>query len=232
MKKLIVLTIVILGAWTVNAQRQVKKSVPINKGQELFLHFEFAENITIEQWDKNEVYIKVAVNIDDGKGNEYYSLKTEQDGEELKIFSDYGDYYEKKKSRILKVRNTHTSINYTVYVPNNITLKVESISGSVAIEEFNGTLITDLIAGDVVIKKYNGELNLETISGDIDVVIAKAEIRAETLMGTVYSNLDIELEDGKIDKGKNKVYGTINNGGNLAKLETISGNIYIRKVGK
>ncbi len=232
MKKLIVLTIVILGAWTVNAQRQVEKRMSITKGQELFLDFEFAEDIAIEQWDKNEVYIKVSVNIDDGKGNEYYSLKTEQDGEELKIYSDFGDYYEKKKSRVLKIGNTNTSINYTVYVPKNITLKVESISGSIAIEEFNGTLVTDLIAGDVIIKKYNGELNLETISGDIDVVIAKAEVRAETLMGTVYSNLDIDMEGGKNDKCKNKVYGMINNGGDLVKLETITGNIYMRKVGE
>jgi len=60
--------------------------------------------------------------------------------------------------------------------------------------------------------------------------MSKAEVNAKTLTGTIYSNLEIDMETkGKRNYGHNKIIGTINNGGNLVKMETVSGDIYLRK---
>ena len=93
-----------------------------------------------------------------------------------------------------------------------------------------GKLKTDLVSGDVTIKKYNGELYLKTVSGDLDVTINEAQVNAKTLTGTIYSNVDLDQEGNKSSSsGYNKIKGTINNGKVLLTMQTVSGDIYLRK---
>jgi len=114
--------------------------------------------------------------------------------------------------------------------PISTTIRLKSISGSVFADNYRGEMITDLISGDVTVKDYDGELRLKTISGDLDITMKNAKIEAKTLTGTIYSDLDIEMENkGKQSHGHNKVKGNVNNGGDLVVMETISGNIYMRK---
>ena len=88
----------------------------------------------------------------------------------------------------------------------------------------------ELVSGDVTIKEYDGELHLKTVSGDLDVTMKKAEVSAKTLTGSIYSNLDIDIQNkGRKNYGHNKIIGTVNNGGKLVRMETVSGDIYLRK---
>jgi len=232
MKKLILL-LVLIATCSMHAQRLVETSVDLSNSQDIFLEFKFAHDIKIEQWNKNEIQIKAEVTIDDGEGNDYYSLKTEESSGTVEIRSDFGDYFkmkQKKDKNYWNGRNSTTNINYVVYVPMNATLKVKSISGSVEANSYSGFLKTDLISGDVTVKKYDGELHLKTISGDLDVTFKNADVNAKTLTGTIYANLDVEMNDSsKQSGGHNKVQGKINNGGKLVKMETISGDIFLRK---
>ncbi len=230
MKKLIVL--IALGiALPIQAQRQVEKAVSISDNQEVFLHFKFAENIKIEQWNKNEVLTKASVTIDDGEGNDQFSIQTEKDGDVVKIRSDFGNYFKERKDRHRDNCSMTTEIEYTVYVPENVHLRVKSISGDLEASSFKGTLKTELISGDVTIKKYNGELWLKTISGDLDVSIDRAAINAKTLSGNIYSNLDIEMDENRKNHSSyNRIRGTVNNGKQMVRMETISGDIYMRKI--
>ena len=80
------------------------------------------------------------------------------------------------------------------------------------------------------LKKYDGELALKTISGNLDITMKKAEIDAKTLTGTIYSDLDINvIKTHKNSSISSRVQGIVSNGSERAKLETISGNIYMRK---
>jgi hypothetical protein len=216
---------------SVAAQRQVEKSMTVSGNQDIFLNFKFAENITIKQWDKSEVLVKVNVNIDDGEGNDFFSLETETSGGTAEMTSEFGDYYKNKNRKYRNYRNyvTTTEILYTVYVPINANLKIKSISGDVESASFNGNLKTDLVSGDVTIKSYKGELWLKTVSGDLDVTLVNAEVNAKTLTGTIYSNIDIKTTDGKTSSGYNKIQTTINKGGKLVKMETVSGDVFLRK---
>ena len=227
MKTHILLAFTMLFLATMTAQRNVEKTEPVSTGQDVFLNFKFAQDIQVEQWNKNEVSIKASVSIDNGDGNDDFSLKTEKGSGSLKISSDFGDYF--KRSRKRNNCNSNTEINYTVYIPRGVNLKVKSISGSLIAKSFKGNLTTDLISGDVTIKDYDGELKLKTISGDVDVTMNKAKINASTLTGTIYSDLDIDKDQRKTSHGTNKITGTINKGSELIVMETISGNIYMRK---
>ena len=228
--KNIIIILALVFALPISAQRKVESSVAVKNGQDIYLNFKFAQNIKVEQWSKNEVAIKADVYIDNGRGNEAFSLVSETNGSTLEISSDYGNYFKDKwKDKNRHYEDSRTEITYIVYVPENFDLKIKSISGSVESDSFKGNLKTDLVSGNVTIKEYAGELSLKTVSGDLDVTMEKAEINAKTLTGTIYSNLEIDMENKKKNYGYNKVLGTVNSGGKLVKMETVSGDIYLRK---
>jgi len=231
MKKLLTLSLLIFGIFYGTSQRIVEKTLKSPKNQDVFMNFKFASDIKVEQWNENNIKIKAEVIIDDGEGNSHFSIKSSQTRNRLKIYSDFGNYYKNKQSRNWKKYNRTTRINYTIFVPKNTNLEIKSISGSVIANEYNGNLTTDLISGDVKIKKYQGELHLKTISGDLDVSIENALVNAKTLSGTIYSNLEIDLDmTSKKSNVHNVISGKVNNGGKTIKFETISGNIYLRKI--
>ena len=227
MKKIINLVCVLLVTITVNAQRKVDKSVKVSKNQELFVHFKFAQNIEVKQWNQNRIEVKATVNLNDGEGDKYFSLKTSESSNQVKIYSDFGNYFKRKRNWN---QNNTTEINYVVYVPKNATLKVKSISGSLEADSYSGDLTTDLISGNITIKKYNGEMQLKTVSGDVDVAISKARINAKTVTGTIYSDLKIDKSYSQNKSYSSKVRGTVNNGNTELRMTTVSGNIYMRKV--
>lgn len=226
MKKIINLAIALLVTVTINAQRKVEKSERVSKNQEIFVHFKFANNIEVKQWNQNKVEVKATVDINNGEGNKHYSLKTSKNGNQVKIYSDYGNYFKRKRSWN---QNNTTEIDYVVYVPKNIKLKVKSISGCLEAASFYGDLTTDLISGDITIKEYRGEMQLKTISGDVDVAIKKARINAKTVTGTIYTDLKIDKSYSQNKSFSSKVRGTVNNGDVELRMTTVSGNIYMRK---
>lgn len=232
MKRIVILFLVALTVNVSWSQRQVEKTESIASADQLYVHFKFADDIKIEQWNRNEFKVEASVLIDDGEGNADFSLQSDRSGSTLEISSDFGDYFQRKQKNYYgkDCCNKKTSINYVVYVPKGVKLKVKSISGDVIADNFSGQLVTDLVSGDVTLKKYKGELRLKTVSGDLDITTNKAEINAKTLTGTIYSDLNIAQDQKKSgNHGYNRVKGSVSSGGELIVLETVSGNIYMRK---
>mgnify|MGYP000064789768 CR=1 FL=1 len=227
MKKILATAIILVVTLTMNAQRKVEKSLKVSKNQELYVHFKFASNIEVKQWNQNKIEVRASVNLNNGEGNKYFSLQTKKENGALKIYSDFGGYFKKQRNWD---KSNKTDINYVVYVPKNASLKVKSISGSLDAESYTGTLTTDLISGNITIKKYTGEMHLKTVSGDVDVAINKAKINAKTVTGTIYSDLQIDKTYSQNKSYSSKVRGTVNNGSQELKMTTVSGNIYMRKV--
>ena len=53
------------------AQRTVEKTAQVTSGKEIDIEFDFADDISVKTWDKNEVYIKASVNINENKNNSF-----------------------------------------------------------------------------------------------------------------------------------------------------------------
>ncbi len=229
MKNIII--IVLLSISTLHAQRNVEVKEGLTKNQDVYLDFKFAQDIRVEHGNTKEIRVEASVNIDDGEGNDAFSIKTDNSSGTLKLYSDFGDYFKNKwKDKNRHNCNNSTEINYVIVIPKNVNLKIKSISGSVYMDDFQGDLITDLISGDVTIKRYNGELRLKTISGALDVTVSKAKLTAKSLTGTIYSDLEFEeSSDNARNRSHNQVSKEIKGGTLPLEMETISGNIYIRK---
>ena len=212
----IILCVVALGA-TAQTKR-VTETTSVSGQTLLDLEFTFADDIVFKTWDKNEVLVEVDVNINDGEYNDIFSLQTTTSSGTIRIAMDKDMWKKIEKDQKGNWNNCWSSeINYTVYAPKNMTLKANTISGNY--------LLT-----------YTGSpAQLKTISGEIDITVpdkSGLDFKAKTITGEVYTDIDIQFPNGtnglKQVVGQN-VQGRIGNGGKESSLETISGNIYLRK---
>lgn len=209
---------IMLSAIALGAIAQVKtvtETVQVSGQEYLDLEFAFADEIVFKTWDKKEVLVEVKVNIQDGEYNDIFTLSSETSSNTISVEMDEAMWDRIPKSN----RNNcwHSELNYTVYAPSDLKISANTISG-------NYTLT------------YAGiGMKLKTISGAIDITVPSSkglEFHAKTISGAIYSDLEIEYPYGK--EGLRQVVGQditgrIGGGGDKSRLETISGDIYLRK---
>lgn len=241
MKRYLLFIGMLLAFNNLTAQKKITENTKSANIEEVYVHLKFAQNIIVKNWNKKEISVEATVNLDDNKNNDYFSFKANKVGSSYKIKSDYGNYFKRNKKGVTITHNgndcnsnnyctnhNNVVIDYIIYVPKNMTLKVKSISGSVSAENYAGILNLDLISGNITIKKHSKDMHLKTISGDIDIFISDAIVEAKSLTGSVYSDLDIDFNKKK--GFGSKIVATINNGTASLKLNTISGDIFLRKI--
>lgn len=218
MKALII--VLCLAAFGLSAQpKKVTESVTLTGQEILDLEFAFADDIVFETWDKNEVFVEVMVEINNGKDNDIFTLSSEKSSSTVYIEMDEDMW--KKLSKEKDGRWNHcsytSSINYKVYLPSKLRVRANTISGDYEVEYFGS------------------EMKLKTISGAIDVTIPEKQgmdFNAKTISGEIFSDIEIEYPYGKEGLRQivgQDVRGRVSPGGAESDFETISGNIYLRK---
>ncbi len=227
MKKYIftyVLAILMSLSGSMYGQKVIEKTSPIKANQELSLNFKFADQITVTTWDKNEVYVKATISINDNKNNDNFKLELNKLSTGIEIESEI-ENMESLRTRKKIVDDdgstiTYNSVNMDLYfevkVPKNVRLEIETISG------------------DIEIKGVLGKMDINTISGFIDLSLPEkhnADLNLSTITGGMYSNLTFNKSknDGYHHYGRHDLTKRLNNGGTRIYLKTISGDIYLRK---
>lgn len=213
------------------AQKIIEKHLPFSAGQSVDLNLRFADDIKVQYWDKAEVYVKIAVEINGGRLNDALTVDTKNNSNEISLKTDY-DKDLIKKGRYEdcpETKDGHRSswgsdneryyvcstINYEVYLPKKAEVSLETINGNIWISSINNTLTAKTISGFVEVnwpKGKGGNIGMKTITGE------------------VYSDLDIAFTNkrekhpivGYLLEGK--VYG----GGPEVRFESISNNVYVR----
>lgn len=197
-----------------DSEKKVEETIKIGQGKILNLNFQFADEINVSTWDKQEVYVLATVNINDNEDNDKFELKVEQANGGVSIESVIKNMNENKDK---KECNTFSSdLNFEVKIPNNISLKLSTISG------------------DIILKSFDKEMDINTISGFVDVTFpaeTKANLKASTISGELFTNHQLEMksDDNSHFKVGEKIDVEMNGGGVDIDLKTISGNVYIRK---
>jgi hypothetical protein len=131
-------------------------------------------------------------------------------------------------------------------------IKIKDISGEIEVELTNSSIELENVTGPVVGNTLNGNFDIKftkmntqkptdisTINGHIDIsmpVDTKANLDITTMNGESFTDFDIkeEQEDNGRSNGLKElsggdVTGTINGGGVAISLNSINGNIYLRK---
>jgi hypothetical protein len=209
MKTITILVVVWLCFAPVEAQQIIEKHMDFSGKESLTLKIQIADSIDIQTWNKNEVYIKASVNINENKDNEAYLTSFDESGSSLTVNAKFRDKYFNGKNNCCN----KTDIFWQVFMPEKTKFSVETINA------------------DITITGQTREMRVKSISGSIDLSVPvnkQAFLEFSTISGRMYSNHEIALN--KLHSGiPLKISEKLNNGGDLINLETISGDIYFRK---
>jgi len=212
-------------------QRVVERTFEVADKEELQLDLRFGDNIRVQGWDKNEVAFKAIIEINSGKLNDALELDFNQ-ANGLRIASDYNNEKLKvgrredcpassARFRMGSGRNGSymvcSKISYELYVPHDMDLYVESISG------------------DIEIVGLHGQIRAKSVSGDVDLSWPSdttVDIDLKTVSGEAFTdleNLHFSNKKSHIPIVGYKLKGKIGTGGPRVSLESVSGNVYLRK---
>lgn len=123
-------------------------------------------------------------------------------------------------------------------------IEVEAKNSNVVIRNLNGSLVAHNTSGDIDViftkVKADKPTSITNISGEVDVTLpadTKANVKTKSISGDVYTDFDVVTEKKNDEKSKGmkswgggyEAKGTIGGGGVEMRLESISGNVYIRK---
>jgi len=81
----------------------------------------------------------------------------------------------------------YSSVNYEVSAPSTAQVKVEVDSGSISVDGVSGVTI-DTISGSLAIEDVNGPIGVSTENGDITVRNIKGQMTMETRNGSIRGN--------------------------------------------
>jgi len=209
------------------SQEITEKTIKMPRHSKVVFDVDFADQIIIKTWEKSEIFVKAIVNINDNSDNDKFHLDIEETGQSLVFTGKVDDLEELSNEQSTNIhgvvvrgedRCVHLEIDYEIFLPENAQINLETISGNV-----------ELIG-------CGGPVEIKSISGFIDVSVdpsLKASFELSTITGEVYSGLDLNIENPV--KGMHLFRGgdieaKLNSGGKPFELETISGDIFLRKL--
>ncbi len=211
MKTITILVVLWLCICPVQAQKIIEKTINFSGKEAISLKIQIADSIKIQTWNKNEVYVKASVNINDNKDNDAYLTSFDESGNTVVVDAKFKENYFKGRNNCCN----QSIIYWQVFMPEKTRFSVETINA------------------DVTITGQTKEMKVKSISGFIDLAVPankQADLDFSTISGRMYSNL--ELTTTRTHNGiPMKVSEKLNNGGDPINLETISGDIFFRKAG-
>lgn len=203
MKRILFCLILIGVTQVLFAQQVVEKSYPVTANQPILLKFDFPK-VKISNWNKNEVYVKATVNINDGKNNDKFSLLDKTEDGKL-IISDTIDFKhiepeyfveangEKKKfaSRedFENYKSAHKGEKVSLYSSNNTDIQIEVMLPA------NENIVVQSKFGLVEVNDYAGPLTVKTEFGKISARLKESNVGAITLtnhFGKIYSDFSLK----------------------------------------
>ncbi len=204
---------IFITAWlccaTSYAQTKTEKHIDFSDKETLELNIQIADSIEIYTWNRDEVFATASVNINENKDNQAYLITTGESGKTVEIEAKFREDYFRGKDNCCN----ESDIRWQVYIPEKATFSVETINGN------------------ITIKGQTGKMKVKTISGFIDLAVPpskQADIEFSTISGTVYTDHKFEMKP-KSSGIPSELKEKLNNGGELIRLATISGDIFFRK---
>lgn len=204
---------IFIAAWlcyaAASAQQKTEKHISFAGKESVELNIQIADSIELSTWNRNEVFVSASVNINENKDNDAYQISFGEEGKVVDIAANFKkDYFKGKDNCCDK-----SDIRWKIVIPEKAYFSIETINGNIT------------IAGETQ------GMKVKSISGFIDLAVPenkKADIEFSTIAGTVYSNHSL-VPAAMSSRSHSVIKEKLNNGGQLIKLETISGDIFFRK---
>ncbi len=209
MKSSTTIIIILLGFVSIKAQEITEKHIDFSGKESVDMNIQIADSICLHTWNKNEVYVKASVNINDNEDNEGYVISFDETGDLVEITGRFKDNYYRGRKNCCN----ETDIFWEIYIPERVDFNIETINGNITIDG-----VTERIRA-------------KSISGFIDLAAPadrNADIKFSTITGTIYTNHEL-TSDWRQTGVPSVIRQNLNEGGSPVILETISGDIFFRK---
>jgi len=193
---------------TINAQKVIERHMDFTQKKNVILNIQIADSIRIITWNKNEVYLKASVDVNDNKNNDDYKFTFNESTGNIDVSAKF-DFKKMEKECNC---NCETKIYCDVFIPENAGLSVETINGN------------------IIISGKTAEIKAHSISGFVDLTLSpdrKADFKLNTISGTIYSNISMNTTNSR--SATTSIIDRYNGGGTPIDIETISGDIFFRK---
>jgi len=204
---------IFIAAWlcytATSAQQNTEKNISFAGKESVELNIQIADSIELHTWNRNEILVSASVNINENKDNDAYQISFGETGKMVDISANFKkDYFKGNNNCCNKF-----DIRWKIFIPEKAYFSIETINGNIT------------IAG------ATQGMNVKSISGFIDLAVPEnrqADIEFSTIAGTVYSNHSLAPSNIS-SRSHSVIKEKLNDGGQLIKLETISGDIFFRK---
>lgn len=229
-KKLLCVVLVFVVGQSVTAQEKVSKKITktyaMTNAGELHLENKYG-NINLNGWDKNEVFVEIAIRVNHRKKENAEDLLkrvssiVRESDDFVSVKYQIAEKSSRWFARLIDDTNpfdfnkSNLQIDFTVYMPAKAELKVTNTFGDVIIEGWSGKLKALVEHGDVWISE-----NLNKA----DITMRYGKLRAQNIS---YGSVDIK--NGELDMGDSKSLRLNSSGTEIALNAITSLEIYSNK---
>jgi DUF4097 and DUF4098 domain-containing protein YvlB len=145
--------------------------------------------------------------------------------------------------------HVHANVQYTLTVPRNMDLDLETVNGRISVADVAGSLKVETTNGKIEAARCSGSVDAETTNGAIHAELVTVTpgrtMKFETTNGrislvvpnSIGADIDASTTNGSINSeipiatrsvSRNSLRGTLNGGGPQVRLRTTNGGINIR----
>ena len=227
------------SAWA-QMEKTAENSWALPASKEVSMNLKFASDIQVTTHSSNTVKLKTYLKVSNEELFKVHTM-TATEGSELRVNTDYD--FEDRKDYEDQCWNCNddwdrncfcVQVRYELMVPANTELNLETISGDIKLSGLTGNLNIKTISGDVETQLANmsGRIYLKSISGAVDVALKtnqRADLRFKSVTGEIYTDFDDVTLDENSSSFSKRLNTSLNGGGSLLELETVSGDIFFRK---
>ena len=222
------------------AQRIIENKFKTSKDQPVLLQFDFPK-VKISTWNKDEIYVKATVNINNNKQNDRFELLDQTIDGKL-IIADTIDFKHIDQQYYVEVdgvkKRFESKADFENYKEAHKNEKMSSYTSNSADVEIEVVLpVKDYMEvkskfGLVEVQNYTGPLTVQTEFGKIDAKLKESnvgKIKLTNRFGKIYSDFDLK----PIEKEEKTFYTSITaipGKGPVYELSSKFGNIYLRNI--
>ena len=131
-------------------------SAPVRSGGTLTIDLKTGGGITIESWDKPEVFVNASLG---GRNWRETRVTLEPANDGARLASDF----------TRSMNNQSTSHDFDIKVPRKFNVRIKSSGGSISIANVSGDFSGSTGGGEINLRMVNGQADLSTGGGEIDV---------------------------------------------------------------
>ncbi len=197
--------------------------------------------VDIRQADGDFITIEHSVTVEGESRNDLAELSVKREGQTIRVTETNPTQQQLKqfwKNKEYGENCCSSQIRMVVRVPAGVMVSVETVYGSVEVNDLPGLREVDATYGGVTVTvpsgKPSGDLRLYSNYGAVDLTLPAgtgAKLELQTQFGELLTDLDIEIDEGQSEHRDffERVVGSVGSGGRTISCEAPYGKVYLRE---